>query len=190
MKHRLLCGVGIMILFSLGGCGSENRLNSMELENVLIIESSRKNEVAEEGGKSTAANGNSHNETMESVQEHKTDESVLQTNKKSEMPAESESSVAGIENSHSEAVETKSENASQILYLATIEGQMYLPEEENLSTNVLDAEGLYVFLNGLSYSNETCDGLPEYSIHFNDGSQYYVNITEGWIRRGNNKEAE
>ena len=103
MKHRLLCGVGIMILFSLGGCGSEN--------------------------------------------------------------------------SHSEAVETKSENASQILYSATIEGQMYLPEEENLSTNVLDAEGLYVFLNGLSYSNETCDGLPEYSIHFNDGSQYYVNIT-------------
>lgn len=94
MKHRLLCGVGIMILFFWGGCGSEN--------------------------------------------------------------------------SHSEAVETKSENASQILYSVTIEGQMYLPEQENLSTNVLDAEGLYVFLNGLSYSNEICDGLPEYSIHFNN----------------------
>lgn len=82
------------------------------------------------------------------------------------------------------------ENSFQTVYSATIERQVYLPEEDNLSTYVLDTKGLYAFLSGLSYSNETCDGLPEYIIHFDDGSQYCVNITEGWIWRGNNKEAK
>lgn len=80
------------------------------------------------------------------------------------------------------------ESASQTDYSVTIE-QMYLLDEENLLTNVIDGEELYVFLNGLSYSDETCDGLPEYSICFADGSQYYVNVTEGWVWKGNDKEA-
>ena len=109
--------------------------------------------------------------SMEPVQEQKTGENVLQTNKESEMPAEND-------------------NPSQIVYSATIEKQIYLPEEENLSTNVQDAEEQYVFLGSLSYRDETCDGLPEYSILFNDGSQYYVNITDGWIWRGNNEEVK
>lgn len=185
MKPRLLYGVCIMILVSLVACGSDNGLYSMESESTLAIESSSKSMDGDERTKIDIEN--SHNETLGSKN---TDESALQTNKESEMPTENKSSVASIENSYNETVETKNENSLQVVYSATIEKQVYLPEEENLSTNVLDAEGLYVFLSGLSYNNETCDGLPEYIIHFDDGSQYYVNITEGWIWRGNNKEAK
>ena len=43
------------------------------------------------------------------------------------------------------ALETDHENTSQIVYTATIEKQIYLSEDENLSTEVPGAEGLYVF---------------------------------------------
>lgn len=182
MKHRLLFGVCIISLFSMSSCGSENGLSPMELENALITESSTENESSEEGK-------NSRNETMKPIQEQEAGENILQTNKESAMPEENDNPVAGIENSNGETVETEHENTSQIVYSATIE-KICLPEEENLSTNVQDAEGLYVFLSGLNYRNETCDGLPEYSIYFDDGSQYYVNITDGWIWRGNNEEVK
>lgn len=110
-----------------------------------------------------------------------------------ELMEEGEKSIVVSENEHNETIEqiqdqTAGESTSQTDYSATIE-QMYLLEEESLLTNVKDAEELYVFLNGLSYCDETCDGLPEYSICFADGSQYYVNVTAGWVWRDNDKEA-
>ncbi len=119
--------------------------------------------------------------------------SVTESGSNSELAEEYKKTTTTIENSHNETTESMqeqktSENTSQTAHSATIEKQIYLPEEEYKPTNVSDAEELYVFLNGLSYSNETCDGLSEYSISFDDGSQYYVNITEGWIQR-DKKEA-
>lgn len=66
---------------------------------------------------------------------------------------------------------------------------MNLSEEEFVSVIAPDAEGLYAFLSGLSYKEETCDGMPEYRIRFDDGSQYYLNVTESWVWRGNDREA-
>ena len=30
-------------------------------------------------------------------------------------------------------------------------------------------------------SDETCDGLPEYTYQAEDGTTYQINLTEGWI---------
>ena len=30
-------------------------------------------------------------------------------------------------------------------------------------------------------SEETCDGLPEYTYQAEDGTTYQINLTEGWI---------
>lgn len=130
---------------------------------------------------------NGYNEVTEFVPKQEDNESILQHN--SERTTENESTVADIGNTHNETTETMGENASQMPCTATVEKQMYLSEEQNMSMNIADVEGLCIFLNSLSFSSETCDGLPEYSIFFDDGSGYYVNLTEGWIWR-DKKEAK
>lgn len=174
MKQRLLYGMCIMILISLVGCGDESELRFME--SVPVIESSSKSESAGEDVRTTTSIENSSNETTKPVQKEKVREDTLQTNKESERLEENESLVSGTESS-------QSKDTSQTAYSATIEKQIYLPGEECMSLNISDANELHIFLSGLSFSSEVCDGLPEYSIFFDDGSQYYINMTEGWIWR-------
>lgn len=85
-----------------------------------------------------------------------------------------EGATTSIENS-------QRKDLSQPVYSATIERQTYVPEEEYMSRSLSDADELYIFLSGLNFSSDICDGLPEYSILFDDGSEFFVNITEGWI---------
>lgn len=48
---------------------------------------------------------------------------------------------------------------------------------------------VYERLNKLSYSNVTCDGLPEYTITADDGTVYQINFTEKWVWRNYTEEA-
>ncbi|MDE6641142.1 MAG: hypothetical protein K2K63_11505 [Acetatifactor sp.] len=57
-------------------------------------------------------------------------------------------------------------------------------EQTDISTGIFDA------LNGLEYQPYTCDGLPEYRLTAADGTVYAINISEKWVWRGNNEQAE
>ncbi|MDE5589084.1 MAG: hypothetical protein K2J60_08065 [Acetatifactor sp.] len=57
-------------------------------------------------------------------------------------------------------------------------------EQTDISTGIFDA------LNGLEYKPYTCDGLPEYRLTAEDGTVYAINISEKWVWRGNNEQAE
>ena len=57
-------------------------------------------------------------------------------------------------------------------------------EQTYISTAIFDT------LNGLEYQPYTCDGLPEYFLTAVDGTVYAINISEKWVWRGNNEQAE
>ena len=45
-------------------------------------------------------------------------------------------------------------------------------------------------LNKLEYQPYTCDGLPEYRLTAADGTVYSINLSEKWVWRGNQEQAE
>lgn len=42
---------------------------------------------------------------------------------------------------------------------------------------------IFESLSSLSYSPDTCDGIPEYVLLAPDGTWYYINLSSGWIWR-------
>ena len=50
--------------------------------------------------------------------------------------------------------------------------------------------GIFDTLNKLEYKPYTCDGLPEYRLTAMDGTEYAINLSEKWVWRGNNEQAE
>ena len=52
-----------------------------------------------------------------------------------------------------------------------------------------NAAELRSFLDGLDYFPYTSDGLPEYSITFDDGTIYDINLTSRWVWKGAEEEA-
>ena len=42
---------------------------------------------------------------------------------------------------------------------------------------------IFESLASLSYSPDTCDGIPEYVLLAPDGTRYYINLSSGWIWR-------
>lgn len=49
---------------------------------------------------------------------------------------------------------------------------------------------LFVRLNSLPYTAETCDGLPEFQLTAPDGTTFQVNLSSGWIWRNWQEEAK
>lgn len=45
-------------------------------------------------------------------------------------------------------------------------------------------------LNRLDYQPYTCDGLPEFQLYVFDGTVYSINVSEKWVWRGYNEQAE
>ena len=64
-----------------------------------------------------------------------------------------------------------------------MEAYSYIPETENRLCNITDAKGLYALLSRLDYKPETCDGLPEYMISFDNEETFSLNITDKWVWR-------
>lgn len=60
------------------------------------------------------------------------------------------------------------------------------PEEPDFS----NSDEIFDVLERLDYQAYTCDGLPEYLLTATDGTVYSINISEKWIWRGNNEQAE
>lgn len=52
-----------------------------------------------------------------------------------------------------------------------------------------DVTALRSFLDKLTYQAYTSDGVPEYSISFDDGATYDVNLSEGWVWLEKDSEA-
>ena len=50
--------------------------------------------------------------------------------------------------------------------------------------------GIFNALSQLEYQPYTCDGLPEYLLTATDGTVYSINLSEKWVWRGNNEQAE
>jgi len=79
---------------------------------------------------------------------------------------------------------------------ALIVSEPFSPEAEGGTAELADADELFHVLEQLAYSSETCDGLPEYSITFpesglsGESTQYDVNLTEGWVWKNRDMEAE
>ena len=66
--------------------------------------------------------------------------------------------------------------------------QTPITEPENGTTeNVM---GIFEALNKLEYQPYTCDGLAEYLLYAADGTVYSINLSEKWVWRGNNEQAE
>ena len=66
--------------------------------------------------------------------------------------------------------------------------QTPITEPENGTTeNVM---GIFEALNKLEYQPYTCDGLAEYLLYAADGTVYSINLSEKWMWRGNNEQAE
>ena len=53
-----------------------------------------------------------------------------------------------------------------------------------------NAAELRSFLDGLDYFPYTSDGLPEYSITFDDGTIYDINLSSGWVWKWAEEEAK
>lgn len=53
-----------------------------------------------------------------------------------------------------------------------------------------NAADLRSFLDCLDYRPYTSDGLPEYSITFDDGTIYDINLSSGWVWKGAEEEAK
>lgn len=52
-----------------------------------------------------------------------------------------------------------------------------------------DSQYIYDRLASLTYCQETCDGLPEYTLYAPDGTIYYISFTGGWVWRNGTEEA-
>lgn len=53
-----------------------------------------------------------------------------------------------------------------------------------------NAADLRSFLDCLDYRPYTSDGLPEYSITFDDGTIYDINLSSGWVWKGAEEETK
>lgn len=76
------------------------------------------------------------------------------------------------------------QQSSEEVESGMMEAYSYIPETENRLCNITDAKGLYALLSGLDYKPETCDGLPEYMISFDNEETFSLNITDKWAWRG------
>lgn len=63
-----------------------------------------------------------------------------------------------------------------------------LPQIRGEQTDVPAA--IFDALNELDYQPYTCDGLPQYRLTAADGTIYALNLSEKWVWRGNEEQAE
>lgn len=77
------------------------------------------------------------------------------------------------------------QQSTQEVESGIMEAYSYIPETENRLCNIKDAKGLYALLSGLDYKPETCDGLPEYMILFDNEEKFSLNIKDKWVWKGN-----
>lgn len=62
--------------------------------------------------------------------------------------------------------------------------------EDGQEMEIENAVDLRSFLDCLDYHPYTNDGLPEYSITFDDGTIYDINLSSGWVWKGAEEEAK
>ena len=82
-----------------------------------------------------------------------------------------------------------SESSSMIEQEVQIENyQAMTDENESVKVMVDNEKKLKEFLEHLTYTTDVNDGIPEYTITFDD-ALYYVNLSDGWVWKNAELEA-
>lgn len=157
-----------VLLCSLTGCSNENNMLSSE-ENFQIVE-----EYTNESVFST------NNEINFATEESNNTGKLEDINKE-----ESIDIKEGNENIISNQSTEMNQQSLQTVNSGTIEVYNYGPEVGSNACDILEINELYNLLNVLNYKTETCDGLPEYKVTFDDNEIFYINLTDKWVWKDN-----
>lgn len=113
------------------------------------------------------------------IEKENTDLPTAPQNETSSAETEEENTASST-SSQNEFQSSETEAGSSNSTILTVVRKIDLQDDTTQLTGE-PAEELLSILKSLTYDKETCDGIPEYTVIFQDQTRYDLNLTSGWV---------